>query len=409
MTAAGRRCRASQSGPRQGRLRGDDLDAEVNALRTEITANQWLNSRAWTELLARAGVSRALLGVISVKQGETDKTIEGPPEALLRRVLELTGKQDTLDEFRQAKADLVEARRNYDDVNERLSSERSQLKALTLQARQHEEFIELGKRKSWIEEIGLPSATRIAKTTARAQLATEREGQAAALERMRDEQARLRDSSIPELESRAKKLEGQASQLRKRDREARHAHSAAAEACAQARVEVNGRQAMIDAARTLIGDEELDQALVEAQQEIAARAREELASAEREREELTVEVADLKAGRPARPAALDEFREVLRGAGIESELVAEQLEVPRAIAAEAVLGQGVWGLVVGPSTSMRRLRWLASAATAFRSSLRASGRPAARWVGRLASIGPVPIWQRSIFRSGNLASAMTGL
>lgn len=347
VTRDGRRRYAMLPGARVWGASGDGLDAEVNALRTEITANQWLNSRAWTELLARAGVSRALLGVISVKQGETDKTIEGPPEALLRRVLELTGKQETLDEFRQAKADLVEARRNYDDVNERLSSERSQLKALTLQARQHEEFIELGKRRSWIEEIGLPCATRIAKTTARAQLATEREGQAAALERMREEQAKLSDS-IPELEGRAKELEGQASQLRRSDREARDAHSAAAEVCAHARAEVSARQDLIDAARTLVGDEELDHALVEARQEIAARARDELASAEREREELTVEVADLKAGRPARPAALDEFREALRGAGIESELVAEQLEVPRAVAAEAVLGQGVWGLVVGP-------------------------------------------------------------
>lgn len=325
---------------------GADLEAEINALRTQITANQWLPSRAWTELLARAGVSRALLGVISVKQGETDKTIEGSPEALLRRILELTGKQQTLDEFRQAKSDLIEARRNYDDVNGRLSSERSQLKALTLQARQHEEFIKLGKRKRWIEETGLPIATRVDKTEARANLAAEREGQATALERIREERTEL-EKSIPALERCVKELEGHADQLRERDQEVRHAHTAAAEAQAQARADVRTRQTLIDAARALVGDVELDRALAEARQDDAGRAREALASAERMRNDLAVEIAELEAGRPSRPPALDEFRQALHAAGIESRLVAEQLEVSRPVAAEAVLDQGVWGLVVG--------------------------------------------------------------
>jgi chromosome segregation ATPase len=324
---------------------GVDLESEVNALRTEVTANQWLKPRAWTELLARAGVSKALLGVISVKQGETDKTIEGPPEALLRRVLELTGKQETLDEFRRAKNDLVEARRNYNNVNERLSSERSQLKALTLQVRQHEEFVELGKRKTWIEQIGLPVSTRINKTAARAKLFIDREGQAKKLGQMREERIRL-DGSIPELEKRAKELEARAAQLRDRDRKARDAQTAAAKADARARSEVKARQAPIDVAQKLVGDKELDQALAESLRDAEERAREELAATERERERLAAEIAELKAGRPTRPAGLDDFRAALRGAGIESELVAEKLEVPQTAAAEAALGEGVWGLVV---------------------------------------------------------------
>ena len=345
VTRDGKRRYAILPGARIWGHNGADLEAEINSLRTEITGSQWLNPRAWTELLARAGVSKALLGVISVKQGETDKTIEGSPEALLRRVLELTGKQETLDEFRQAKADLAEARRNYDDVYERLASERNHLKALTLQARQHEEFVERARQRQWIEDTGLPAATRIAKTAARSNLANERDGQATTLERRRAEQASLRDS-IPGLERQSKELEGEADRLRERDQEARSAHAAAAEACAQARTEVNARQALIDAARALVGEEELDHELAEARQDAAARARDELASAERERERLSAEIADLEAGRPARPALLDEFREALRESGIESELVAENLEVPNAIAAEAVLGPGVWGLLV---------------------------------------------------------------
>lgn len=346
VTRDGRRRYAMVPGARVWGANGADLEADINALRTEITANQWLPPRAWTELLARAGVSKALLAVISVKQGETDKVIKGSPEVLLRRVLELTGKQQTLDEFRHAKTDLLEARRNYDDVNGRLSSERNQLKAMTAQARQHRELVELDKRRAWIEETGLPIATRIGKTAGRASLATERDGQATALTGIREELARLVEE-IPALERRVEELEERGGQLRERDREARRAHTAAAEARAQAGAEVSTRQAMIDAARALVGDAQLDDALAEARQDDADRARDELVSAERTRDRLAAEIAELEAGRPPRPPALDKFRQALRAAGIESQLVAEQLEAPRAVAAEAVLDQGVWGLVVG--------------------------------------------------------------
>jgi chromosome segregation ATPase len=346
VTRDGKRRYAMLPGARVWGLDGADLESEINALRAEITTNLWMNSRAWSELLARAGVSKALLGVISVKQGETDKTIEGPPEALLRRVLELTGKQETLEEFRRAKADLVEARGKYDETNDRLTSERSQLRALTLQARQYAEFVELGQRKEWIAETGLPLATRIDKTAERASLANEREGQATALERMREENTQL-EAAIPELEGRAEELEGQAGQVRHRDREAQEAFTAAAEAKAQAAARVESSQQLIDAARAVVGDDvELDQAQARARQEAASAARDELTAAEREREALAGEISDLEAGRPARPPELDGFRQALRDRGIESELVAERLEVPQATAAEAVLGDGVWGLVI---------------------------------------------------------------
>lgn len=324
---------------------GSGLQTDIQSMRGLITANQWMTPRSWAELMARAGVSKALLGVIAVKQGETDKTIEGTPEALLRRVLELTGKQETLDQFREAKANLVEARRGYDEVNERLASERRHLTALTLQARQHKEFVELGARVSWIEETGFPAATRIDKTAARASLAIERDGQAAALERHREERAEL-DASIPALQSRSEELEDQAAKMRDRDRQARESHAEAAEAYAGARAKVDAGQALIDTAHGLAGEVELDEHRAEAAQRAAVVARDEVAAAERERVELTAEITELEAGRPSRPAQLDEFRSALRAAGMQSELVADRLEIPQAIAAEAVLGDGVWGLVV---------------------------------------------------------------
>src|SRR5205809_182424 len=73
---------------------GRRLEDELRALE-ELGRSHWFRPRRWADLLAAAGVSRALIGVISVRQGETDRTLDGRPEDLLRRMLELTGKQQT--------------------------------------------------------------------------------------------------------------------------------------------------------------------------------------------------------------------------------------------------------------------------------------------------------------------------
>lgn len=346
VTRDGKRRFAMLPGARVWEREGAELDAEINSLRGEIGSG-WYPHRAWTELLNRAGVSRALLGVISVKQGETDKTIDGTPEMLLRRVLELTGKRETLDEFRQAKVDLAEARRRHEEVSERLTSEKHQLSALQLQARQHEEFVKLGERRVWIEEVGLPAAQHIDKVAEREKLGTEREGQAKALERGRDDLHEL-EKAVPVLEGQIADLEEEAELLRKREGEARVALLAATRKEAHARAAVESRKDLIDAARGLVGEVELDDALAERERAAYDRLRDDVSARERERGSLAARIADLEAGRPVRPAGIDEFRAALQEIGIDSELMAEHLEAPRAIVAESVLGDGVWGLVVDP-------------------------------------------------------------
>lgn len=344
VTRDGKRRFAMLPGARIWGQEGDELSAEVHSLRDEIGGN-WHPPRAWSELLNRAGVSRALLGVISVRQGETDKTIEGSPEALLRRVLELTGKRETLDEFRQAKIDLVEAQRRHEEVSERLTSEKHQLSALQLQARQYEEFVKLGERRVWIEEVGLPAAQRIDKTAERKNLAIERDGQAKALERGREELRELEDA-IPTLADQLSDLEAEVDRLGQKEEEARDALLAATREEAQVSAEVVSRQQLIEAARALVGEMEIDEALADRERSAYDRSRDDVSAREDECQSLETEIADLEAGRPARPPGIEEFQTALREIGIDSKLIAEHLEAPRAIAAEAVLGDGVWGLVV---------------------------------------------------------------
>ena len=58
-----------------------------------------MSKRKWSELLNRAGISKELLGVLALKQGETDKILAGDNQQLLKTVLELTGKQETLERY----------------------------------------------------------------------------------------------------------------------------------------------------------------------------------------------------------------------------------------------------------------------------------------------------------------------
>ncbi len=324
---------------------GHEVESDIHAMRSRIPASQWMTAHTWDELLARAGVSKALRGVIAVKQGETDKTIEGSPEALLRRVLELTGKQDTLEEFREAKARLIGAREAYDEANERLAAERRHLQALNVQATQHHDYVRERERATWIAEVGLMAATRIAREDERESLARERDGQATTLERDRQERAALGES-IPKLRERAARLEAEVKQMHYRDHQTRDSYVKAANARASADAAVQSAQRLIDDALHMAGPGPLDQERAAAAQEQALAAREELAATEHTIANLRAEIAELEAGRPRRPRSLDDFRAVLADAGISSELIAESLEVGAATAAEATLADGVWGLVV---------------------------------------------------------------
>ena len=345
ITRDGRRRYAVLPGPLMWGAPGRDLEADIQALRTRIPHNQWHQPRKWDELLARAGVSKALRGVIAIKQGETDKTIEASPAELLRRVLELTGKQETLDQFREAKTRLVAARDAYQEANGRLSAEKRHLDGLALQVSRHRDFVSDCERLEWIESVGLPAAIRIAQVAQREILGRERQGQADALERDRAERARLQ-AEIPELQGQIENIERRQREHTEREKLSRRNFVKATQEHAAAQHVADEANALIAEAQAELGGAAPTAEQAQATRSAAAAAAQQMQAAESERSELAAEVAELEAGRPRRPARLDEFRSLLSEHGITSELIAERLEVRHQAAAEAVLGDGVWALIV---------------------------------------------------------------
>lgn len=318
------------------------LQEDLGLLR-DVPHSRWLRPRQWSELLARAGVPRALLGVIALKQGETDKALGANPEQLLRQMLELTGKQQTLDEFRAAKTKLVEERHRYDEVLARFHSEQRELARLAQLVERHKEFTSDERRVARISEVELPLARRRRIEAELADTGTERDQRAGQLDVARNDQSRL-DREIPELEQRERDLATERDELQ-RSRATAQAHlSRAAATVGATERDVDRARETIAAGRAI---DELTEARALARADAAARAARALEEAREEDARLEQELAELHAGRQPRPAGLDEFRALLSERGIDSVLLAERLEVSEAVAAEAVLGHGVWALVVG--------------------------------------------------------------
>jgi chromosome segregation protein len=353
----GRRRYAILPGASHWGQNGSDLEADVNQLRTLVPANQWMKPKAWDELLARAGVSRALRGVIAVKQGETDKTIEGTPEMLLKRVLELTGKQQTLEEFREARTKLVDARRAYDETNGRFAVEQTHLRSLGVQAGQHRDFIHLGERIRRIVAVQIPAAERVKLIADREILERERTGQAAGLDRDRAEHAVL-EVEIPQLTARQEELTGERQRLEEGAHGAQQRFEQAASDHAIAAGRVREAEAAMAAARKLVGDGPFDAARIAGAEREATDAARAVRTAEDETDALRAEADALRAGRPVPPPGLGAFRAALDDVGIAHRLVAEHLEVGDSTTAEAVLGDGVWGLVLAPE-QLEQAVWLA--------------------------------------------------
>ncbi len=308
----------------------------------ELPNSRWLGPRQWSELLARAGVPRALLGVIALKQGETDKALGANPEQLLRQMLELTGKQQTLDDFRAAKSKLVEERRRYDEVLGRFQSEERELARLAQLVERHKEFTTDERRVGHIQQVEMPLARRRRVAAELDETRTERDQRAGQLEVARGDRSRL-DDEIPAMAQRQRELASAQASLREARAEAQRRLTAAAAAVGAIERDIAHSREAIAAA------EQIDELTAEAAQrrnERAADAARELAEAREEDARLERELVELQAGRPLRPEGLDSFRALLASEGINSVLLAEHLEVPEALAAEAALGDGIWALIV---------------------------------------------------------------
>jgi hypothetical protein len=136
----------------------NSIEDDLVALQGRLPESKWLGSQNYDRILTRAGVTKALRGVLALPQGETNRLVAEPPTGLMRRLLELTGRQDTLDKFRLAKAKHDEATIAHRDAQRRFELKTINVERLGVQVRQHREFIRDRTRLADIVDLLLPAA-----------------------------------------------------------------------------------------------------------------------------------------------------------------------------------------------------------------------------------------------------------
>lgn len=341
-----------------GRIRwgvgGSELIADLEEI-DGLPRSRRLGPRQYDDLLDRAGVTKALRSVLALPQGATDRLIDESPAGMLRRLLELTGKQTTLEEFRHQREAYEQARADYSRTLERFRSEQRQLELLDAKAQRHEEWV--GKRDELVhhDAVLLPAAHYRDRLERRDELAAEVEQRQKAVDELEVRVAEL-GRDLPQLQSRFDELTDRREQLDAELADAREELSDVDTRIGRLEERRNTAREELAAARELAGDLDLDAAVAAAEQ-----AATELRAGERRTEQLTAElehlqdeIATLRAGRPVPPDGLRDFVETLTTDGIDATVLAEVVDLPAdaddgdglRVAAEAALGNALWAVVV---------------------------------------------------------------
>jgi chromosome segregation ATPase len=139
-------------------LDNHQIDADLLSLQNAIPESKWLGPQIYDRILTRAGVTKALRGVLALPQGETNRLVAETPTGLMRRLLELTGRQDTLDKFRLARTKHGEATIAHRDAQRKFELKKIEVEQLRIQVRQHRDFVRDRTRLVDIDHRLLPAA-----------------------------------------------------------------------------------------------------------------------------------------------------------------------------------------------------------------------------------------------------------
>jgi len=82
----------------------------------DSTSSEMLGLREYRSILERAGLSGAMLRVLSLEQGATDRLCEYSAKELLYLVYEAFGDRSTLDNYEKAREDQIEAERELEGL-----------------------------------------------------------------------------------------------------------------------------------------------------------------------------------------------------------------------------------------------------------------------------------------------------
>jgi chromosome segregation ATPase len=282
--------------------------------------------RDWKQLLQQAGLTPALAKVLSLEQGQTDKLCELSPRELLDLVFQVFGDKETLDRY-------AEARSHQEAVGRELLAMESELARLgNLLERQQ---AKVNRYREWRqlkdEQVELVSEVRprlefhqLGESIRGARLTlapARREWRSKRLER---DHQRQRSTVLQSQLDNATERKG-AAELNQEN--AYQAATEAGKARTRWATRLEARDRLLEAAGIAGVDSADDQHALEAAENRRQGLLAEIAEIERESTPLREMVELLANGQRADPADVRTFRQALREAGIDHDLLAELVEV----------------------------------------------------------------------------------
>ncbi|MEB3196117.1 MAG: AAA family ATPase [Candidatus Sericytochromatia bacterium] len=326
-------------------------EAPFSDIQAAFTQNKMLGPVEYSDILFKAGVSRSLLSILAIEQGETNKLCERTPHELFTYVMQIKGQRQVFDRYQEAKDSYHRALADLDEQTKRLGVEQASLERLERQKREFDVFRDRHGQVAHYRNTLLPLAEYKDVMNDLKRLGPDLENGQQRLGALKGDQEALKAFHAKEIEAKATltadlaaaRERGQGLDLERKGimQEGRELDQAV------------GRfeSARLAAERVLEEDMESLQADVDVAEEAVGEARARLNRLEEQRKELLAVLASLQKGQVVYPPFVNDMRTTLRDAEIPATLVAEALEVVDQrwqLAIESVVGGDRFNWIVAP-------------------------------------------------------------
>ncbi|MFP5503641.1 MAG: AAA family ATPase, partial [Candidatus Sericytochromatia bacterium] len=133
-------------------------DADFASVQSAYTSNKYYGPGEYSDILFKAGVSRSLLSILALEQGETNKLTERSPHELFTYVMQIKGQRQVFDRYSDAKDTYHRALSELEEQTKRLTIEQAGLTKLEKQKQEYDLFIERERMVAHYRQAALPLA-----------------------------------------------------------------------------------------------------------------------------------------------------------------------------------------------------------------------------------------------------------
>lgn len=316
-------------------------DVPFSQIQAAYTSNKVYGPGEYSDILFKAGVSRSLLSILAIEQGETNKLCERSPQELFTYVMQIKGQRQVFDRYQEAKDSYHKALADLEEQTKRLGVEQNALEKLERQKKEYDLYLDRQAQITDYRKRLLPLAEYKDVLGDLKRMGPDLENGQQRLMAMKADIDALREFHAKELAAKVT-LTAELTAARQRGGEMDQERRAIAGVGRELDQAIGRLEAAkLIAERVLEEDLEALEADVAVAEEALGEARVTLTRIEEQKRELIGVLASLSKGQVVYPPFVNDMRQVLANSDIPATLVAEALEVVDQrwqVAIESVVG-----------------------------------------------------------------------